>query len=79
LEVLAEFTEDELAAFAQEVVANETWIGLGPDGEDIWDQCPEEEIERFVWYRIPAEVINARGRARPVPADEMTFLSNPPE
>lgn len=61
LVVSLDVTEEELAGWAHEAVADEVWDeGLG----DFVKTDKPEEVERFVWYKIPAAVVNARGRVR---------------
>jgi len=71
LEVLLDVSEDTLDAYAIEVVADEVCVDIEAD---IWESCDEDEVETFVWYKVPAAVVNARGTARRVPPDEITEL-----
>ena len=63
LEVLLDVTGEELDRYAVEAAADEEWDDATGDFVQIED---ERLIERFTWYKIPAAVVNARGK---VPAD----------
>ena len=60
-------TEQELASYAVEVAADEEWDEAAGDFVPIAD---ERFVERFTWYKIPADLVNARGKVRMAsPAD----------
>jgi hypothetical protein len=67
LEVMLDMTETELAAYAVPVVSDEE---LMDDGE-TWQKCAEAEVEHFTWYKIPASLINPRGKVRPMSQEEV--------
>jgi hypothetical protein len=61
LEVMLDVTSDELAVYVVEGQADEEWSdAVG----DFVRSDNEDEIERFVWYKLPAELVNRRGRVR---------------
>ena len=70
LEVMLEMTESELAAHAQEAIADES----EGDEEEDWRQEPAEEVRRMTWYKIPAAVVNSRGTVRHIPPDQIESL-----
>ena len=59
-------TEEELQTYTVEVGADEEW------SEEVGDfvKWDEEDIERFVWYKIPAAIVNAKSRCRAISRDE---------
>ena len=53
---------EELSSYGHEATADEVW------SDDAGDFVPADnpnDIERFVWYRIPAVVLNSRGTVAP--------------
>ena len=72
LEVVLDVSDDELCLFAVPASAGEVW---DDEGGGFVGAADENLVERFLWYRIPAAVINARGRVRYVPPGEMAGLA----
>jgi hypothetical protein len=65
LEVRVEMTEESLAAFAIEVVEDEV---EDENGEFVKDE--EGQNEHFVWFKIPAAVVNSCSSVRQVTLSE---------
>jgi hypothetical protein len=72
LEVLLDVSDDELADFAVPAMAEEVWDDEGGRFVRVED---EHLVERFLWYKIPAAVLNSRGHLRYVPPEEVTGLA----
>jgi hypothetical protein len=75
LEVMVEMTEQELQGFAHEAIADEEWDDETGDFVKIED---EAFIERFVWYAIPAAVVNPRMTAREIDPGPPSISSREP-
>jgi hypothetical protein len=70
LEVMLDVSEDELASHLVEAVSDEVWSDAAGD----FVPASEDDVERFEWYAIPAEILNARGKVRLIPTDERRRL-----
>ena len=67
LEVMLDIAPDELAAYVVKGQADEEWSDTV--GDFVRSEN-EDEIERFVWYKIPAELVNRRGRVLQITSSE---------
>jgi hypothetical protein len=72
LEVRLDLTDEELVGFAVPAASDEVWDDQGGGFVHVEDEC---FIERFLWYKIPAVVLNTRGKIRYVPPGEVTGLA----
>ena len=64
-------SDEELKSWAREGQDEEIWDS---DVDDFVPITDPQQIERFVWYEIPVEIVNSRGNSRCVPADERRRL-----
>jgi hypothetical protein len=71
LEIILDMPAEDLASHAVEAVADEVWDDDAGDFVKVEDDAL---IQRFVWYKIPASIVNARGRARHVPPGEVPTI-----
>jgi hypothetical protein len=71
LEVTLDLSEDEIRPFVVEAAADEVWDDEAGD----FIKANEIDVERFTWYAIPADVVNARGRVRLIGEDERRRLA----